>query len=141
MNKLICIAALLLALGLSKKAFAEDPTIDVDTQKKSAVGAVLLMEWTQTRRIATTYPCTSTPGRTDCSYMLTDAGLDRPAIETSHPSVGAVNNYYAVSIAAHMAASYLPEKWKRPSAKYLGGQVEVELVSVRRNFISFMVRW
>lgn len=114
---------LALLLLLPSLCFAGDWSRE-DTYRQSALTGLLIADWAQTRYIA----------KHSNTFYETNTVLGK------YPSVGRVDNYFALSIVAHAAIStVLPNAW-RQGWQYVWIGIELEKVAhnhsigVRMNF-------
>lgn len=102
-------------LLISTTAFADEWT-SADTYREGAYQTLAAVDWLQTRNIA----------RAPTKYYEQNAILD------SHPSVGRVNGYFALTGLAHyFIADALPEKYRAPF-QYVS--IGIEVGAVAHNF-------
>lgn len=101
-----------------------DPWTREDTYRQSALTALLVIDWAQTRWfIRHNEQCAGTPG---CAIWPET----NPLLGT-YPTIGKVNNYFAASIIGHAAIGYmLPSAW-RHGWQYVW--IGIELNTTARN--------
>lgn len=100
---------ILLFAALALPSYADDWTRE-DTYRQSALTALLIADWAQSRYIA------KTP----------NLGYETNHVLKDHPSVGRVDNYFIVATIGHAAISYvLPPTW-RQGWQYFWIGVEVQ---------------
>jgi len=115
---------LLVFLAGCSPACADDWTRE-DTYRQSALTALLVVDWAQTRWIVK-HP--RDPVQPDGTYQWRAEGN---RLLGEHPSIGRVNGYFAASIIGHAAISYvLPRDW-REAWQYVW--IGIEINTTRRN--------
>ncbi len=104
---------LAILLFLPSVAFGEDWSTK-DTIRQGVFTGITMMDWAQTRYIA----------KHPIEFRETNPVLGK------HPSIGSVNNYFAVSIIGHAAVSYmLPAGAWREGWQYVWIGIEVGAVA------------
>lgn len=94
MKTLIILTALLL---FSAPAYAADKWTEADTQRQVIYSALHIIDWGQTRYIATH-----------------DEFEERNIALGKHPSTQEVDNYFAATLVGHTLVSYLlPSDWRK----------------------------
>lgn len=111
------------------EGFNLDPWTTGDTVRQGIVTALLIVDWSQTHYMAT-HNCPS--AMPNCYVTFREDGNAR-AFVGSHPSVGQINNYFALAAVGHAAISYmLPRGW-RDGWQYVW--IGIETQTVRTNYI------
>lgn len=99
---------ILLLFLLPSICFGGDWTKE-DTYRQTALAALLVTDWAQTRWIVknpqTTMQPSSATGRP--GPMQITSRVEGNPILGEHPSIGKVNNYFAASLVGHAAIAYL----------------------------------
>lgn len=95
------------AFCVAPNARAGDDWTTGDTVRQSVVTALLIVDWGQTRYIVK-HP--QDPMQPNGTYTWRAEGN---GVLGDYPSIGKVNNYFAVAIIGHAAISYvLPRGWR-----------------------------
>jgi len=104
----------LLLLMFASSAWADDWTRE-DTYRQIAITTLQVVDWGQTRYIA------KHPEFHEVNPLI-----------GSHPSIGRVNNYFAVSIPANWAISALFSRRYRETWQYARGAAQLSLILYNR---------